>query len=222
MGKEAAVLMPSGTMANLAAVLSWTRPADEVVLEAEAHLLYSRRAGSARWPASCRWECGGTGRAARRRGRASSAPPGPALPADPAAVRGEHPQPGRRHDHPGRRDERTARAVRRAPAGPARRWREDLQRGGGAGHPGGRARRRRGLGVLRPEQGTFRAGRRDAGRIGRVRGQGRRARKMLGGGMRQAGIVARRPLHCAPGSAGPAKTTSRPGPWPRGLPRYPG
>ena len=45
MGKEAAVLMPSGTMANLAAVLSWTRPSDEVVLEAEAHLLYYEAGG---------------------------------------------------------------------------------------------------------------------------------------------------------------------------------
>jgi threonine aldolase len=45
MGKEAAVLMPSGTMANLAAVLSWTRPADMVVLEAEAHLLYHEADG---------------------------------------------------------------------------------------------------------------------------------------------------------------------------------
>src|ERR1700735_1957153 len=45
LGKEAAVLMPSGTMANLAAVLSWTRPADEVVLEAEAHLLYYEAGG---------------------------------------------------------------------------------------------------------------------------------------------------------------------------------
>jgi threonine aldolase len=45
MGKEAAVLMPSGTMANLAAVLSWTHPADEVVVEAEAHLLYYEAGG---------------------------------------------------------------------------------------------------------------------------------------------------------------------------------
>jgi threonine aldolase len=45
MGKEAAVLMPSGTMANLAAVLSWTRPADEVVLEAGAHLLHYEAGG---------------------------------------------------------------------------------------------------------------------------------------------------------------------------------
>jgi threonine aldolase len=45
MGKEAAVLMPSGTMANLAAVLSWTRPGDEVVLEAKAHLVYYEAGG---------------------------------------------------------------------------------------------------------------------------------------------------------------------------------
>lgn len=45
LGKEAAVLMPSATMANLAAVLSWTRPGDEVVVEAEAHLLYYERGG---------------------------------------------------------------------------------------------------------------------------------------------------------------------------------
>ena len=45
MGKEAAVLMPSGTMANLAALLAWTRPADEVVLEAESHLLYYEAGG---------------------------------------------------------------------------------------------------------------------------------------------------------------------------------
>jgi threonine aldolase len=45
MGKEAAVLMPSGTMANLAAVLAWTRPGDEVVLEAEAHLVYYEAGG---------------------------------------------------------------------------------------------------------------------------------------------------------------------------------
>lgn len=45
MGKEAAVLLPSGTMANLAAVLAWTHPADEVVVEAEAHLIYYEAGG---------------------------------------------------------------------------------------------------------------------------------------------------------------------------------
>jgi threonine aldolase len=47
MGKQAAVLMPSGTMANLAAVLTWTQPGDEVVLEAEAHLVYYEAGGIA-------------------------------------------------------------------------------------------------------------------------------------------------------------------------------
>jgi hypothetical protein len=60
-GKQAAVLMPSGTMANLAAVLSWTHPADEVVVEAEAHLLYYEGAGSAGWRAASRSGCRGTG-----------------------------------------------------------------------------------------------------------------------------------------------------------------
>jgi threonine aldolase len=45
LGKQAAVLLPSATMANLAAVMSWTRPGDEVVLEAGAHLLYYEAGG---------------------------------------------------------------------------------------------------------------------------------------------------------------------------------
>ena len=45
LGKAAAVLLPSATMANLAAVMSWTRPGDEVVLEAGAHLLYYEAGG---------------------------------------------------------------------------------------------------------------------------------------------------------------------------------
>lgn len=40
-GKEAAVFVPSGTMANLVAVLTHTQRGDEVLLEAEAHLYYS-------------------------------------------------------------------------------------------------------------------------------------------------------------------------------------
>lgn len=45
LGKQAAVLLPSATMANLAAVMSWTRPGDEIVLEAGAHLLYYEAGG---------------------------------------------------------------------------------------------------------------------------------------------------------------------------------
>jgi len=40
-GKEAAVFVPSGTMANLVAVLTHTQRGDEVLVEAEAHLYYS-------------------------------------------------------------------------------------------------------------------------------------------------------------------------------------
>lgn len=45
LGKEAAVLIPSGTMGNLAAVMTWTRPGDEVVVEAEAHIIYYETGG---------------------------------------------------------------------------------------------------------------------------------------------------------------------------------
>jgi threonine aldolase len=45
LGKDAAVLVPSGTMGNLAAVMSWTRPGDEVVVEAEAHIVYYETGG---------------------------------------------------------------------------------------------------------------------------------------------------------------------------------
>ncbi|MBX5477015.1 MAG: low-specificity L-threonine aldolase [Clostridia bacterium] len=40
MGKEAALFVPSGTMANLVAVLSHTRRGDEVILEADSHVYY--------------------------------------------------------------------------------------------------------------------------------------------------------------------------------------
>ncbi len=39
-GKEAAVFVPSGTMGNLVAVLTHTQKGDEVLLEAEAHIYY--------------------------------------------------------------------------------------------------------------------------------------------------------------------------------------
>jgi threonine aldolase len=40
LGKEASVFMPSGTMANLAAIIAHTERGDEVVLEEEAHIVY--------------------------------------------------------------------------------------------------------------------------------------------------------------------------------------
>src|SRR5215212_2917541 len=45
LGKEAALLVPTGTMANLAAVMAHTRRGDEVILEAEAHIFYYEAAG---------------------------------------------------------------------------------------------------------------------------------------------------------------------------------
>ena len=47
-GKEAAVFVPSGTMANLVAVLSHTRPTDEVLLGEESHIFNYEVAGAAR------------------------------------------------------------------------------------------------------------------------------------------------------------------------------
>lgn len=50
LGKEAALFLPSGTMANLAATVAWTRPVErpEVVAESTSHLLLYESAGLAR------------------------------------------------------------------------------------------------------------------------------------------------------------------------------
>ncbi|HKF38354.1 MAG TPA: GntG family PLP-dependent aldolase [Ktedonobacteraceae bacterium] len=45
--KEAAIFMPSGTMANLTAVMCSTQHGDEVVVEAEAHVMYYETGGMA-------------------------------------------------------------------------------------------------------------------------------------------------------------------------------
>lgn len=47
LGKEAAVYTPSGTMANLCAILAQTRPGDEVVADTEAHVVVYEVAGAA-------------------------------------------------------------------------------------------------------------------------------------------------------------------------------
>jgi threonine aldolase len=47
LGKEAAVLVPSGTMANLIALMVLCRPGDEAVVEAEAHVAYYEAGGMA-------------------------------------------------------------------------------------------------------------------------------------------------------------------------------
>lgn len=45
--KEAAIFMPSGTMSNLVAVMCHTQHGDEVVVEAEAHVIYYETGGIA-------------------------------------------------------------------------------------------------------------------------------------------------------------------------------
>lgn len=47
LGVAGTVFVPSGTMANQAAVMAQTRPGDEAIVEAEAHILYYERAGLA-------------------------------------------------------------------------------------------------------------------------------------------------------------------------------
>ena len=61
LGKEAAVLMPSGTMANLAAVLSWTRPRTRSSSKPRRTCSTTRPAASAGWRAVSRWACRGNG-----------------------------------------------------------------------------------------------------------------------------------------------------------------
>jgi len=47
MGKEAGLFVPSGTMGNAVAVMTHTRRGDEVILEAESHIFYYEVAGLA-------------------------------------------------------------------------------------------------------------------------------------------------------------------------------
>lgn len=46
-GKEAAVFVPSGTMANQVAIATLTRPGDEVILDADSHIFYYEAGGPA-------------------------------------------------------------------------------------------------------------------------------------------------------------------------------
>lgn len=45
LGKEAGLFVVSGTMGNQTALLSWTSPGDEVILEAESHIFYYEAGG---------------------------------------------------------------------------------------------------------------------------------------------------------------------------------
>lgn len=46
MGKEAALFVPSGTMGNLIAVLTHTRPGDEILMGSEAHIFWNEAGGA--------------------------------------------------------------------------------------------------------------------------------------------------------------------------------
>jgi threonine aldolase len=46
MGKEMGIFMPSGTMSNLVAVLGWCRPGEEVIVGSEAHMLWHEVGGA--------------------------------------------------------------------------------------------------------------------------------------------------------------------------------
>jgi len=46
-GKEASLFVPSGTMGNLCALLSHTKPGDEVIVEVDSHIFVSEVAGAA-------------------------------------------------------------------------------------------------------------------------------------------------------------------------------
>src|SRR5215217_4731373 len=45
LGKEAGLFFPTGTMANLTALMTHTRRGDEVILEAESHIFFYEAAG---------------------------------------------------------------------------------------------------------------------------------------------------------------------------------
>ena len=55
MGKEAAVMMPSGTMGNQMALASWLRPGDSFLIEEEAHVLYYEAGGPAIFSGAVSW-----------------------------------------------------------------------------------------------------------------------------------------------------------------------
>ena len=48
LGKESALFVPSGTMANVIALLLHCRPGDEMIVEAQSHVCYYEQAGHAR------------------------------------------------------------------------------------------------------------------------------------------------------------------------------
>ena len=226
LGKEAALYVPCGTMANQVAIRAHTEPGDEILLEANAHIYY--------------YEGGGPAALSRRdvpaasRASAASSPPAtsrPALrprerplPAHQAGLRREHAQP-RRRQHLAAASSRA-----RSPTSPARHGlttapgrRAAVERLRRHGHPGARLRRALRLrqrvllqGPGRP--GRLRAGRAEASSSSAPGGSARCSAAACG--RRASSPPARSTRSSTTATAWP-RTTPTPGPWPRGSPRCP-
>ena len=161
LGKEAALFVPSGTMANQASLHALTRPGD-VVLAARGLPHPALRVGRRRRrsPGVQIQALGGGGRFGAEDVRGALSPPDAALRAGPRRRDREHPQRRRRDASSRSRSSRriAALARERGPAAPPRR-RAALQRGGRERDPGrrlGGALRHR---VVLPLEGPRRAGR---------------------------------------------------------------
>ena len=218
-GHEAALFAPTGSMANQIALQLLVPPGDELLCDADAHVVtYEIGAAAAyggissrTWPAGRRGPRPGRGRRDDPAGRLLRG-------ADPGDRRRADPQPGRRRGDPaGHAAASCARVADDAGVGAALRRRPDLAR----------ARRRRGaagqygalfdtLSVclskgLGAPVGSLVVG--SAEKIDRAR----LIRKRMGGGMRQAGILAAAGRYALAHHVEPARRRPRQGApgWPR-------
>ena len=129
MGKEAALLVPSGHMGNLVALMVHAGPGDAVLLDAESHVYWYETGSMASLAGVMPHPLPSTdGRLDPQGRRQRGAPRRRPLRPDAAAVPGEHPQPQRRAGHAARPAPAPVRGRprRRAPRAPRRR--ADLQR----------------------------------------------------------------------------------------------
>ena len=169
LGKEAALFVPSGTMANQIAVGVNTQPGDELLCAATSHVYVWEAGGIARLSGVTARTFEGDGGllVARRPARRHPARPRRSLCPDPAGLSGEHPQ-SRRRPNPSDREHRGDRALgSRAQPGHASGRSAADERGRGLGSPGTRvgAVLRHGLDLLfQGARGTDRLG---PGRLGR-------------------------------------------------------
>lgn len=110
LGMEAALFVPSGTMANQAVLMAHTRPGDEIIIERTSHLPNYEAGGLAALAGVQTYLIDGDRRCHRRRaGRARRQVPRRPFPADQADLDREHPQSRWRKSIPARQDERGAR-----------------------------------------------------------------------------------------------------------------